>query len=79
MATAAVPGPDLAGTVLGALPDLGSLGGALALVVVVLRWAAAERAAWQAERAVLLEEARQARAELRPRDDGPPFSSRESG
>lgn len=54
---------DLA-TILGALPDLGSLGIALVLILTERRWYAAERADWRAERAALLAEAAAARAEL---------------
>ncbi|GAA2543616.1 hypothetical protein [Pseudonocardia hydrocarbonoxydans] len=85
LATAATD-PDLLSTVFGALPDLGSLGGALALVVVVLRWTASERKSWQeermqwqAERLALLDEARQLRGELRGRDSGSPPSLSSSG
>lgn len=56
---------DLLPTVLGALPDLGSLGGALVILVIAFRWFAAERTAWREERAQLLAEAAAARAELR--------------
>lgn len=61
---------DLLPTVLGALPDLGSLGGALVILVIAFRWFAAERTVWREERAVLLQEAADARAELRAARDG---------
>lgn len=68
LATAAAP--DFLGTVLGALPELGGLGAVLALLALALRWTASERAAWRAERAELVVEIRDLRAELRARDSG---------
>jgi hypothetical protein len=57
---------DLA-TLVGALPDLGSLGIALVLITLDRRWFSAERTEWRAERAALLAEAAAARAELATR------------
>lgn len=61
---------DFLPTVLGALPDLGSLGGALVILVIAFRWFASERTEWRAERAALIAEATDLRAELRTADRG---------